>query len=285
MHVRAEWGRRVHEQPPDILNSALSPTGVDVNAVEHRSGVRHAAIFFPSGPDRLYAALYSPKASCRFAVVICPSWGAETMALLQWYHRLAHDLARAGIASMVPHWPGTEDSEGDASAATFDRLVASVVDARSILADRSGSDRVGLVGVRVGAAVAALAAPVVGASRLVLTQPVFDVGAHFEREEASWRRVRPGATLPPEWAYGYPHPSGLRQPGAASRVRASLDAYAGKGAIVQYRRPEPEVAPGAFRTLTVWGDWGRPARVDHGPLRVTTTRWLTHSLRGKRWKK
>ena len=207
------------------------------------------------------------------------------MGLLQWYHRLAHDLASAGIATMVPQWPGTEDSGGDPLTVTLDRLVAAVVDARSVLADRSGTDRVGLIGVRVGAAVASLGAPTLGASRLALAQPVFDVGAHFEHEEASWRRVQPGATLPPEWAWGYPQPTGLRQPGAASRVRASLDAYSGQGAIVQYRTPHPEPVPRAFRALTVWGDWRRPARVDHGPLRVATTRWLTRSLQGERWKK
>jgi hypothetical protein len=264
------------------LSSHSRLAGIDPNTVEHRSGVRHASFFFPSGPDHLYAALYAPVGGCRFSVVVCPSWGVETMRLLQWYYRLACDLASSGIATLVPHWPGTEDSEGDPRTVTLDRLVAVVVDAQSVLADRSGTDRVGLIGVRVGAAVASLAAPMLSASRLALAQPVFDINAHFEREEKSARRAQLGRELPPEWAWGYPHPSGLRQLGDASRVRTSLEAYSGKGAIVQYRKPEPEPVHHRLRTLTVWGDWRRPTRVDHGPLRVATTRWLKRSLRGGR---
>src|SRR6476469_1290371 len=123
-----------------------SLAGVDANLVQHRSGVWHGSMFFPSGADQLYAAVYTPDKQCRLAVVICPGWGAETTRLNQWYHRLAHDLATSGIATLVPHWPGTNDSDGDAATVTLDRLVATVVDARPVLVDRAGTDRVGLVG-------------------------------------------------------------------------------------------------------------------------------------------
>jgi len=251
---------------------------IPAGAVEHRSGVRHAGIFFQSGPDRVYGAFYAPPARCRFAVVVCTGWGAETMAMLHWYHRLAHDLARSGIATLVPHWPGTQDSEGDVLTITLDRLVDTVADAQPVLADLAGTDRLGLVGTRVGAAVAASAAPIVGASRLVLTQPVFDIRANFDQEASSYRRMRMGAAVQPDWAWGFPLPPGLAQPDVEARIRSSLEAFSGRGAIVRYRTPEPAPAPPALRTIVVWGDWRRPARRDHGPLRLATVRWLARSL-------
>jgi hypothetical protein len=256
--------------------------GVSPSSIEHLSGVRHSSFFFPSGPSRLYASLYSPAASCRFTVVVCPTWGFENLRLLQWYHRLAHDLATSGIATLVPHWPGNEDSQGDPLAITLDRLVAAVADARGLLADWCGTERVGLVGVRVGAAVAALAAPMVRAQTLALAQPVFNIGAHFEQQEALWRRAQLGAEIPSEWAFGYPQPAGLRRPSDASRVLEALAAYPGKGAVIHYRRPTPEPVSRPLRSLTVWGSWRLPARVDHGPLRTTTERWLKRSIRDLR---
>lgn len=48
--------------------------------------------------------------------------------MLEWCHRFAHDLAVAGIGTVVPDWPGTGDSEGNVNEVTLDRLVQAGLD-------------------------------------------------------------------------------------------------------------------------------------------------------------
>jgi hypothetical protein len=200
--------------------------------------------------------------------------------MLGWSHQLAHDLATDGVLSVVFHWPGTEDSEGDLDTVDLDRLVQSALDAIDACTARIDVPAWGLLGLRFGATPAALAAVEANATHLVLVQPVLDPGAHFAEVERASRRAQLGGPADEHWAFGQPHPASLREPRHAAAVANSLAGFDGRGAIVQYRRPPVVPAPPRFRSVRVWGDWRRPPRVDHGPLRVATRRWVRRSLGG-----
>jgi hypothetical protein len=249
-------------------------------AVVHRSNVHHESLFFESNGERLYGTLYSPVSGPpRLGVVLCPAWASEGLALHGWCHRTARDLAASGIATIIPHWPGTLDSEGDPCLLTFDRLVEAGADAAATAAHRCDISGWGAIGVGIGAAVAAILAPSLGASRLVLAQPAFDPEAYFASAERRFRRASLGATPNSDWAFSHPIPPGLRSPREASRVAVALSSFSGKGAIVRYRLPDGDPAPAGFSVVTVRGNWNRPTQDDHGELRRRASRWLVRSLR------
>jgi hypothetical protein len=248
-------------------------------AAKHPSGVEHQSFFLASGGERVYAALYTPPVPARFGVLLCQTWGMDARWILDWSHRFAHRLAASGIATILPHWPGTEESDGEVDDLTLDRLVEAGVDAVAAANARCAVPAWGVAGIQTGAAMGALIAPRVGAIRLALIQPALDLVAAFAEAERVGRRARLGNPLMADWSFGQPHAPGLQRPEDTERIRRALLEFTGKGAVVRYRRPVDPVAVPGFRSVVAWGDWRRPARRDHGPLAVAATRWLQRSLR------
>lgn len=257
------------------------PVTAGGSVLTHPSGVRHHSFFHGAEGQRLFTVLYEPAGRARLGVVACPAWGADGSKMLVWSHQLAHDLAALGILTAVFNWPGTEDSEGDLDSVDLDTLVQSATDTITACAQRADVPAWGLLGLRFGAGPAAVAAAGTNASHLVLVQPVLDPAAHFVEIERSSRRAQLRSATPEHWAFGHPHPAGLRERGHATTITNALRAFAGRGAVIQYRRPAGISAPAPFRDVRVWGDWRRPPRVDHGPLRVATRRWIRRSLGGR----
>jgi hypothetical protein len=249
------------------------------NSVVHAADVRHESLFFTSGSDQLYATLYSPaKARVRLGVVLCQAWGAHGMTMYGWCQRTGRDLAAAGIATIIPHWPGTFDSEGDPQLLTFDRITEAGADTVAAAEQRVDIPAWGVVGVGIGAAAAALLTTTLPASRCVLAQPALDPVAYFAETERRSRRASLGAPPNAGWAFGYPIPPGLRAADTAGRVDAALGSFAGQGAVVRYRKPTTAPSPAGFDTVTIRGHWGRPSRDDRQQLRRRATRWLVRSL-------
>jgi hypothetical protein len=258
-----------------LTESGEAPFGV----VTHPTGVVHRGFFAESLGLRLYAALYLPKAPPVMGVVICPSWGLEANHEVQWSHRLAHQLAERGLAATIVQWPGTEDSEGDADDATTDSLVQAGLDVRLAVQDHCQPSDWAVVGVRVGAAPAALLAGALDAHRLLLVQPVTDLRRHFDDMERSARRAQLGAAISPGWAHGHPLPAGLRDPDDAARVQAAITARRDRTAVVQYRGSAREPLTEGVRVIRVRGTWSHARYVDHWRLRDAGVRWLLRSIR------
>jgi hypothetical protein len=227
----------------------------------------------------VYATLYSPgDRPATSGVLVCPSWGSEGRHLIEWTHRLAHAAASSGAAALLPQWPGTQDSDGDPEAVTFDRLVEAGRDSIAAVSAVTGALRWGLAGVRIGASAAALLAPEVDAPWLLLAQPALDPAAYFDAIERSARRSSLGAAPPKGWAFGHPLPAGLRGPEDGARVSEALDAFRGRGAVVRYRRPPDGPVPSGFELVRSWGDWRRPPRHDHSVLLADCRRWMRRAL-------
>jgi alpha-beta hydrolase superfamily lysophospholipase len=114
--------------------------------------------------------------------VICPPFGPEYTRSHRTLRHLADRLATSGIPTLRFDYEGTGDSAGDDDAP--DRVGAwrrSVVAAAAEARRLSGCDRVCLIGVRLGATLAALEAEAVGADSVVLWNPVVK-GRAFARE-------------------------------------------------------------------------------------------------------
>ena len=141
--------------------------------------------FFGASPRRLFGvydpAVRSPSEGLR-AVVICNPWGPEYIYAHRALRQLARRLSLAGFHILRFDYFGTGDSAGDMVDADLLGWKNDIETAMDELMDLAGVKQVGLVGLRLGAT---LAASVVCKRKkdigaLVLWEPVFDGKAYFD---------------------------------------------------------------------------------------------------------
>jgi alpha-beta hydrolase superfamily lysophospholipase len=238
-------------------------------------GVRREAWFFDSRGERLFASLYAPAdGRPTDGVVVCPSWGWEMVQQHELCHALALGLAHAGVEAIVYHPPGHGDSGGDPGRLTLDALIEAAVDAVSSADDRGPGLSWGLVGVRLGAAVAVLATVRRPAGALLLVQPSLDPAAFFDEMLAAGRR---GASIRQDGAdapgarvvMGDPLPDALL---ASARDRDSaraLAAFPGRALVVRCARPVPAAVPEHVPTVTLPDAWRPVVRPRHAEAVVS----------------
>lgn len=123
------------------------------------------------------------------AVLLCNPFGEEAARAHRTYRVLASRLERAGYAAMRFDYAGTGDSAGSSEDFGVDDWLDDIVAAAAELRRESGSAHLVLVGLRLGATLAALATVrrELRARHLVLWDPVTD-GAAYLRELASAHR-------------------------------------------------------------------------------------------------
>jgi pimeloyl-ACP methyl ester carboxylesterase len=161
---------------------------------------------FYFGEGRRLFGLYHPAvgASRDCGLVLCNPFGQEAIRAHRVYLVLARRLARRGLDVLRFDLYGCGDSLGDDGAGHPSRWLDDLSTAVTELRDGSGVSRIGLLGVRLGASLAAL----VGADRTdirdaVLWDPVVDGSSYLQELEATHRdwlrgsfareRPRPGA--------------------------------------------------------------------------------------------
>lgn len=119
------------------------------------------------------------------AVVLCQPMGPEYIRAHRSFVQLATRLARAGFPVLRFDYFGCGDSAGETEDASLGRWIADVDRAIDEARRRSGRSRVSLVGLRLGAALAALAASARDdVASLVLWAPVFDGRAYLRELRA-----------------------------------------------------------------------------------------------------
>ncbi len=134
-----------------------------------------SAFYFGPSDRQLFGYHHLPRPPVSDAVLICPSWGGE----YEYAHRalvvLSKRLAGRGCHVLRFDYSGTGDSWGDSTDADLHRWREDVDRAVDELRAASGREQVSIVGLRLGAAVAAGAGAVADAStRLVLWDPIVD---------------------------------------------------------------------------------------------------------------
>jgi alpha/beta superfamily hydrolase len=136
---------------------------------------------------RLFGVWRAPSSQPRVVWVICPPFAEEEKSAHRTLVELCEALRGHGDVSLFFGYRGTADSSGDFAQAT---LAAWRDDIRAACAEaqrRAPKVPLGLIGLRIGASLAAQLANEVGASRLVLIEPLLNgrsyVGAMSQRKK------------------------------------------------------------------------------------------------------
>ena len=191
---------------------------------------RALPVYFGERDESRFGWLHLPEGSAaRAAVVLCPPLGIEALNAHWVYRRLASELAASGVAALRFDYRGTGDSSGETNHVTG--LVEDVAAAVRFVRD-CGAPSVALVGLRVGATLAAKAAEAQPVDALVL----WDLcsGRSFLREQRALKLLSVGPSVDaPDGAVellGMVLPKGLAdelratalQPSEAPRARRTL---------------------------------------------------------------
>jgi len=146
--------------------------------------VHRQALYIGEGDDALFGWFHTadgvPVRDC--VAVVCPPLGHEYVHSHRSVRYLADTLARAGVPALRFDYHGTGDSPGsDLDPGRVARWLADVRRAIDEARARSGRARVCLVGIRLGATLAALASAERAVDQLVLWGPAVS-GRRYVRE-------------------------------------------------------------------------------------------------------
>jgi uncharacterized protein len=117
-------------------------------------------IYFGSSSHSLFGIYHPPKSAetLRTGVVLCYPFGQEYMRAHRAFRQMALLLSKAGFHVLRFDYFGTGDSAGEANDVSLRQWVEDTGVAADELKETAGVSRVAFVGLRLGAAVAALAA-------------------------------------------------------------------------------------------------------------------------------
>ncbi len=226
--------------------------------------------FGPPGQQR-HAIYHEPRASVATgtAVLLCPPVGQEYMHSHKPVRQLALALADQGLHVLRFDYLGTGDSAGKVDGGILEQWIGDVALAAAELLDVSGADRLAIVGLRLGAllAAAACARGTPQAAQLLLWDPVVAGGEYLAELQALHeelaRTMRPVPPVPSNELVGFRYPDGLRRglqaldacalaPSLAvprvdvfaseprpayARLRAALDAAGREGTLLRGEEP------------------------------------------------
>lgn len=138
--------------------------------------------FFGTSSRRLFGIYTAGAARSQRAVVLCHPWGQEYLHAHRSVRHLSTLLTAAGIHVLRFDYFGTGDSAGDMADADLKGWQSDIDTAIEELKDTSGAQRIGLVGLRLGATLAAQAAArhKKDIDKLVLWDPIVKGESYLE---------------------------------------------------------------------------------------------------------
>lgn len=118
--------------------------------------IERTPLYFGRSGRSLFGCLHAPVGEARdLAIVLCPALGHESTNAHRSVRHLADALARAGIPALRFDYDGTGDSAGqDDDPQRVSAWRESIRDAMQTLRELTQQERIGLIGVRIGATLA-----------------------------------------------------------------------------------------------------------------------------------
>jgi len=139
--------------------------------------------------NRRLAAIWREGAAGEQVWILCPPFAEEEKCARRVLTEIALDLQRAGHSSLLFNFSGTGDSEGDFADATLDNWREEIVAMCELAQHRKPNAKVHLLGVRLGASLAAQVAEKCPVESLILLEPVLD-GKVYLAQLGQRRRLR-----------------------------------------------------------------------------------------------
>lgn len=133
------------------------------------------SFYFNSGTRRLFAWLHQPARAARsdLGLVICAPFGYEAICAHRSLRCVAEAAASLGMPALRFDYSGTGDSEDlTPEADQLEAWVSDIQAAAAQLRRRAGVARIAIIGIRLGALLAALAAKGADADALIMIAPV-----------------------------------------------------------------------------------------------------------------
>jgi pimeloyl-ACP methyl ester carboxylesterase len=158
-------------------------------------------LYFGTSSARLFGVYHPAESAHRRScgIVICAPFGHEYVRAHRLLRQLAVQLSRGGFHVLRFDYLGCGDSAGDAGAGSPSQWVADIATAIDELRDTAEVRRVCLVGLRLGATLAANTAEGRDdVDAVVLWDPIVDGGRYLEdlrRLQRRWLSDRPGSKL------------------------------------------------------------------------------------------
>jgi pimeloyl-ACP methyl ester carboxylesterase len=151
------------------------------------------AFYFGSAGIYLFGAYHPAKnTQRREGIVLCNPFGQESMRAHRALRRLAINLSALGYAVLRFDYRGTGDSVGTLAGVTTDDWLDDIRVAMQELMDIAAVPKVSLLGLRVGALLAAqVAANNLKVSRLVLWDPIVNGKAYIDDLNAEITKAAP----------------------------------------------------------------------------------------------
>jgi alpha-beta hydrolase superfamily lysophospholipase len=176
-----------------VFTSSL-PECDDFTAGTSLEGCTQEPLYFRSGERQLFGWMHrpaEPTSSSRLGVVLCAPFGFEAMCIYRTTRAFALAIAQNGIPALRFDYTGTGNSE-DLSAAS-DQIEIWKQDIHAALDElrhRTGVERVCLLGVRLGALLASLAASELDRTGALIAVAPISSGRRYlrELELTNWHR-------------------------------------------------------------------------------------------------
>jgi pimeloyl-ACP methyl ester carboxylesterase len=171
--------------------------------VKTDTGIEKAG-YIPSGDGQVYcfvSAPQDPPPGPEMAVLLLGPLAEEKKSSLRALVEMARSLAAAGLTALRVDFRGTGDASGTSEELSIESMIEDVLAASAFAARECGAKRVGVVGLRLGGAVAVLSASRSEVDAMVLVEPVVSGEAYVRslfRQQAVRRMLTSGKGSKPE---------------------------------------------------------------------------------------
>ncbi len=153
--------------------------------------------YVPSGDGSIYCFVSMPAGrNAHCAAVLLGPFAEEKKSSLRPLVEMAREMAAAGFTAVRLDFRGTGDASGPSEELSVESMVEDALSAVAFARSECGAKRVALVGLRLGGAVAVLAAGRARADALVLVEPVVSGAAYVKslsRQQAIRRMLTSGS--------------------------------------------------------------------------------------------